>query len=142
MLAAMVTAMLAAAAMTMTVTAVATTMMTKTTTAAVTAMAKGTEYNQIKAATATETMRATETVMGDGNSDNGGGDMTTVAAVAAAVPAAAYCRGCLLDDVKSDTIFWLGGWGGLARSRLLSLLSHHSLLLEVSAGGEVSLKYL
>jgi hypothetical protein len=29
--------------------------------------------------------------------------------VLAAVVAAAYCRGCLLDDVKLDAIFLMGG---------------------------------
>jgi hypothetical protein len=51
-----------------------------------------------------------------------------MAALAAA--AAAYCRGCLLDDVKLDAIFWMGG--GLARSHLLSLFAPTHITLEVN----------
>jgi hypothetical protein len=107
-------------ATTRTVTALVTMMITMAAAAAAAMMAKSTENNQIKAATAMETVTAMETAM---VTVTAGGDETTAVRAAVVVAAVAHCRGCLLNHVKSDTIFWAER--ELARSHHLSL-SHHS----------------
>ncbi len=70
----------------------------------------------------------------NGNSDDDGGDAVSAVLVVAAV---AYCRGCLLDDVKLYTIFWMGGGVGKVTPPLtFSPLTSHLRKIGILLGGD------